>query len=64
LNAKEQVMPLIVGGLIGLAMAWAVAKNDQAHKDALQKEHQQIQQQHEQAPPVRDFNTGQKNPGG
>jgi hypothetical protein len=53
-------MPLIVGGLIGLAMAWAVAKNDQAHKDALQKERQQIQQQHDQAHPVRDLNTGQK----
>jgi hypothetical protein len=57
-------MPLIVGGLIGLAMAWAVAKNDQTHKDAFQKERQQIQQQHDQARPVRDLNTGQKTPGG
>jgi len=51
-------MPLIVGGLIGLAMAWAVAKNDQAHKDALQKERQQIQQQHDQAHPVQGPNVG------
>jgi hypothetical protein len=57
-------MPLIVGGLIALAMTWVVAKNDQAHKDALQKERQQIQQQHDQARPVRDLNTGQKTPGG
>jgi hypothetical protein len=57
-------MPLIVGGLIGLAMAWVVAKNDQAHKDALQKERQQIQQQHDQTRPVHDPNTGQSAPGG
>jgi hypothetical protein len=57
-------MPLIVGGLLALAMTWAVAKNDQTHKDALQKERQQIQQQHDQARPVRDLNTGKKTPGG
>jgi hypothetical protein len=57
-------MPLIVGGLIGLAMAWAVAKNDQAHKDALQKERQQIQQQHDQAHPVQGPNIGRNAPGG
>jgi hypothetical protein len=56
-------MPLIVGGLIGLAMAWAVAKNDQTHKDALQKERQQIQQQHDQAQSVHGPNTGQNAPG-
>ena len=56
-------MPLIVGGLLGLALAWAVAKNDKAHKDALQKERQQIQQQYDQAHPVRGLNTGQKAPG-
>jgi hypothetical protein len=57
-------MPLIVGGLIGLAMAWAVAKNDQAHKDALQKERQQIQQQHDQAHPVHGPTIGKNAPGG
>ena len=57
-------MPLIVGGLIGLAMAWAVAKNDQAHKDALHNERQQIEQLHNQAPPLRDPKTGQKVPAG
>jgi hypothetical protein len=57
-------MPLIVGGLIGLAMAWAVAKNDQAHKDALQKDRQQIQQQHDQARPAQGPNSGQNAPGG
>jgi hypothetical protein len=57
-------MPLIVGGLIALAMTWVVAKNDQAHKDALQKEQQQIRQEHDQARPVRDLNADQKIPGG
>ncbi|MBV8768130.1 MAG: hypothetical protein JO094_04465 [Hyphomicrobiales bacterium] len=55
-------MPFIVGGLIALAMTWAVAKNDQAHKEALQKEQQVIHQQHEQSRPVRDQNADQKIP--
>ena len=55
-------MPFIVGGLIALAMTWAVAKNDQAHKEALQKEQQVIHQQHEQSRPVRDPNADQKTP--
>ncbi|MBV8767090.1 MAG: hypothetical protein JO137_12820 [Hyphomicrobiales bacterium] len=57
-------MPLIVGGLIGLAMAWAVAKNDRSHKDALQNERQQIEQLHNQAHPTRDPKAGQNAPGG
>jgi hypothetical protein len=61
---KGRGMPLIVGGLIALAMTWAVAKNDQAHKEALQQAQQQIRQQHDQARPVRDLNAEQKIPGG
>ena len=57
-------MPLIVGGLIALAMTWAVARNDQAHKDALQKERQQMRQQHDQPHPAHDLDIGQKIPGG
>ena len=57
-------MPLIVGGLLALAMTWAVAKNDQTHKDALQKERQQIQRQHDQAHPVSEPNIRRQVPGG
>jgi len=56
-------MPLIMGGLIALAMTWAVAKNDQAHRDAFQKEKQQMQQQHDQTHQPADLHSGQKNPG-
>jgi hypothetical protein len=37
-------MHLIVGALIALAVTWAVAKNDQTHREALQKEQQERQQ--------------------
>jgi len=57
-------MPLIAAGLLALAMTLAVAKNDQAHKEALQKEHQQVLQQHDQAHEPRDVHGGQKVPGG
>ena len=57
-------MPLIVGGLLALAMTWAVAKNDQTHRDALQKEQQLMQQRHDQTHRARDLDSGQKTPGG
>ncbi len=47
-------MPFIVSGLLALAMTWAVAKNDQAHKDALQKEQHEIRQQHDPAHPISE----------
>ena len=57
-------MPLIVGGLLALAMTWAVAKNDQTHRDALQKEQQLMQQRHDQTRTTRDLDSSQKTPGG
>jgi hypothetical protein len=57
-------MPLIVGALLGFAMTLAVAKNDQAHKDALQKEQQQIRQQHDPVHPVSEPNIRRQVPGG
>jgi hypothetical protein len=30
-------MQLIVGGLIALAMTWAVAKNDQSHREVAKR---------------------------
>jgi hypothetical protein len=54
-------MPLIAAGLLALAMTLAVAKNDQARREALQKEHQQMLQQHEG---IHEPRSGQKLPGG
>jgi hypothetical protein len=57
-------MPLIAAGLLALAMTLAVAKNDQARREALQKEHQQMLQQHEGIHEPRTVGSGQKLPGG
>jgi hypothetical protein len=57
-------MPLIVGGLLALAMTWVVAKNDQAHRDAFQKEQQLMQHQHDQTHSPHDVPSGQKTPSG